>query len=90
MDAVYVVTDAGRSGGTHAQWLCEHHGAARIAQQALRVPLPHEHSATTRFGHGRSAYTVAVRRLSEGAAIPCSVCTAPTTDEINHYLQTGD
>jgi hypothetical protein len=89
MDAVYVVTDAGRSGGTHAQWLCEHHGAARIAQQALRVPRPHEHSATTRRGHGRSAYTVSVRRLTEGAVIPCSVCTAPTTEELNAFYREG-
>lgn len=90
MDATYTITDAARAWCSHTVWLCDTHAAERIAQQALRVPLPHEHSATTRFGHGRSAYTVAVRRLSEGAGIPCSVCTAPTTAELNHYLQTGD
>jgi hypothetical protein len=85
MNAAYTFTDAGRHGASHTQRLCAQHADESIARRGLRRPLPHEHSATTRFGHGRGAYTVTVRALTSGAALACDYCTAPTSEELSAF-----
>jgi hypothetical protein len=76
------------------QHLCDACGRKQAAHLDARLPREHEYGATTRKGKGRTGWTVTVLRAPQTDewlySVQCAHCEGPTTDEINHFLKTGD